>query len=470
MFTGESSFEYDYSRQRSTTPRNLLTSSGSFSNLMGSRSITPNRNACKSFTRSTAFDATLDLSAREMGLKSPVAIQESLRSSPVKLRESRTFSSTVFLPPQQADLKSSAHKPKDHGKEDLFGSEKVEYSRKNTVLGFEPNFTPKYKEINPAPVYKELLEREIVTPRSKVKAEKPITPKVNENTPITPKPKKLVLLPNRYNSVETPRERLNVVTNEINSVEKFDVLGAKNTFDLTNEFKREIPTTYIEPKKATEDLGRPSSSRLIRHKENQDAQSSSVILTKSRARTPNSSEKIYFINPKERKLQELNQSSIAYVKDENKLEELEITGLKGKDDERTIKDLCQGCHVISIAPKYDNITGECTGSATLTLRSQPQYNSVENLRLNCVQKGLQLKERKKPVGKRNNYAELSTRTFLDSLIKEETKRLTAKYGTPKGPRPDLVSSADVYGSTPGVGRVQLQTPIRTDKSREVFDT
>jgi len=173
---------------------------------------------------------------------------------------------------------------------------------------------------------------------------------------------------------------------------------------------------------------------------------------------------------KELKMRELNLTNIPYVKDEHKFEDFELTGLSPNTDERNIRDLCKGVHVVNITPRYNNITGECTGSAILSLRYQPMYKSIENLQLNCIEKGLTLSPSKKDVGKKNNYTELSTRKFLDNILKPEEKRIIDKYATPRVQRPDLVSSDDVYGSSPGVGRISYFTPKSPDKMRASLDS
>ena len=129
------------------------------------------------------------------------------------------------------------------------------------------------------------------------------------------------------------------------------------------------------------------------------------------------------------------------------VENFEITGLKPQEDDYSIKSMCKGIHIINVNTDIDNITGKCTGKALLTVRGQQQHRSLEKLKLQLAQKGLVVKPSCTSLGKKNNYLLLSHKDFLDNQIERETKRPSSMVS-----KPHLQSSADVYGSSPGVGR------------------
>ena len=105
-----------------------------------------------------------------------------------------------------------------------------------------------------------------------------------------------------------------------------------------------------------------------------------------------------------------------------RIETLQIKGLKPEDDEMTIKQMCKGIHIIGIHADIDNVTGNCLGTAKLKVRSYPSSSEIEKLKLNFVEKGLEVSYISLSKGKKNNYFPTNM-DFLDSQLQQEEKRL-----------------------------------------------
>jgi len=73
---------------------------------------------------------------------------------------------------------------------------------------------------------------------------------------------------------------------------------------------------------------------------------------------------------------------------EFKTETYEISGLNSKQNESFIKSLCKDCHVVSIKPERDSITGMDKGKAILKVRLSPSSNSSSKLSSRIETSGL----------------------------------------------------------------------------------
>lgn len=100
------------------------------------------------------------------------------------------------------------------------------------------------------------------------------------------------------------------------------------------------------------------------------------------------------------------------------IENIEIVGLNPKEDDFSVKALCKGVHVIAVNTDINNITGQCTGKAFLSIREHSQYGHLDKLKLNLAQKGLTVKYPSSVRGRKNSYS--STRELLDREIKQPT--------------------------------------------------
>ncbi|OMJ85640.1 hypothetical protein SteCoe_12987 [Stentor coeruleus] len=134
------------------------------------------------------------------------------------------------------------------------------------------------------------------------------------------------------------------------------------------------------------------------------------------------------------------------------VQEIEIKGLKQNDDELSIKQMCQGLHIIQICPNFDRITGNCSGTASLKLRIHAKTPDIEKVKANFIEKGLEATSITPLRGKKNNYL-LTQVDFLNSSLQNEEKRLSGNNLTStERKRVFLGTSDDLFGNSQGTGR------------------
>lgn len=142
--------------------------------------------------------------------------------------------------------------------------------------------------------------------------------------------------------------------------------------------------------------------------------------------------------------------------EDTKVQEIQIKGLKPNDDELSIKQMCQGLHFIDISPVYDNVTGNCNGTANLKLRTHAKTPDFEQVKKNFADKGLEAMSINPQRGKKNNYLQ-SQVDFLDSSLQQEEKRLNANNLTSSERKRALLgTSDDLFGNSPGTGKWEGQ--------------
>lgn len=148
--------------------------------------------------------------------------------------------------------------------------------------------------------------------------------------------------------------------------------------------------------------------------------------------------------------------------EEARVELLQIRGLRSNDDEMSIKSMCQGTHVIEIVPDINNVTGNCLGTAQIKVRNYLNSPSFEKLKLNLMQKGLDVEEVNVSTGKKNNYLSAG-KGFLDSQLQQEEKRCAGNnLSSMERKRAILATSDDLFGSAPGCGKVDSFLQSRND--------
>jgi hypothetical protein len=118
---------------------------------------------------------------------------------------------------------------------------------------------------------------------------------------------------------------------------------------------------------------------------------------------------------------------------------VEISGVSGFDAEHKLRKLCEGFHIVSLQAPCDSITGTSLGKAGLVLKSS--RSCLKQLEINLLSQGLQVSEKPKQVGKKNNYSSLATVHFLDPFVSSSSKG-----------RHHLETSENLFGSSSGVGR------------------
>lgn len=199
-----------------------------------------------------------------------------------------------------------------------------------------------------------------------------------------------------------------------------------------------------------------SNTRLVRgRKEPVNVQIPSSKLF-SGSSTPSSRQTSLPLNPRQMKLRNLNvvlpEKELPKPCDE-KVVTIEVKGLRPSDDEFTIKNMCTGYHILSVETDFDNLKGTCKGTAKIKVREMPHDKSVDDLKLNFMQKGIDVSLAKNIHGKKNHYSDTPNRDFLDKGLQIEEHRLGISFTTPKVSRmKNLESSDDLYGNSPGVGR------------------
>jgi hypothetical protein len=137
---------------------------------------------------------------------------------------------------------------------------------------------------------------------------------------------------------------------------------------------------------------------------------------------------------------------------------LSLSGLRPEDSEFSIRELCKGWHIVSLTAKCDNLTGRCKGTADVIIK--PYKKPLDSLKQTLVNLGYKVSEKFHTNGKKNNYADLASNSFLNSfLFSKEKKSPFRKY--------NLESSEDLFGSSPGVGRY-VSTTKKPDKQSLVI--
>ena len=168
-------------------------------------------------------------------------------------------------------------------------------------------------------------------------------------------------------------------------------------------------------------------------------------------------------NPKEMKRLNLNQLDIPDIPkpEEVQLDTFLIKGLKPTDDAQTVKQLCQGLHIVSVETAVDDIAGNCTGQAKVVLRHLPGSDTVDRLKTNITDAGLEISPHQRDVRRKSHYTDLACTSFLDHQLQLEERRFPSDSPLPpKLTKMKLLgSTADLFGSTPGLGSTS-QDPTR----------
>lgn len=106
----------------------------------------------------------------------------------------------------------------------------------------------------------------------------------------------------------------------------------------------------------------------------------------------NSFDKILYSSQKESKLHEtskLDAKTLPKPRDAT-TETYEISGLNTQQNESFIKSLCKGCHIVSISPQRDSITGISKGKALLKVRHLPNSESKSLMHSRVKSEGLKI--------------------------------------------------------------------------------
>lgn len=113
----------------------------------------------------------------------------------------------------------------------------------------------------------------------------------------------------------------------------------------------------------------------------------------------------------------------------SKLLTLDLKGLSAYEDDFSIKQACQGFHVVSVQTKSDQIKGTCNGSARVQVRVHDNPESVKRLGLRLSEHGWNYQE-PGSLGKKSMYFETSSHSFLDSNVEKEQLKASCRRVAP----------------------------------------
>ena len=136
---------------------------------------------------------------------------------------------------------------------------------------------------------------------------------------------------------------------------------------------------------------------------------------------------------------------------EPRLVRLTISNLPPRADYLYVRSLCTGFHIVGLDISIDNISGLCRGSAQMSVRTTPQ--ELDNLKMNLVRAGLNICE--------NPPAKSNGQEHLRAMYEQRPKSTTTS-------RPDLLTSDDLFGSSPGVGRTGQRASKREEKQNKAL--
>jgi hypothetical protein len=233
----------------------------------------------------------------------------------------------------------------------------------------------------------------------------------------------------------------------------------ENSFIHTESTECPVRSGYsskqVTPRPETSKFSK-SNTRLVRGRKEQGNVQIPPSKFFSCSSTPSSRQTSLPLNARQMKLRNLNvalpEKELPKPCDE-KVVTLEVKGLRASDDEFSIKNMCTGYHILSVETDFDNLKGTCKGTAKIKVREMPNDKSVDDLKLNFMQKGIDVSLAKNIHGKKNHYSDTPNRDFLDKGLQIEEHRLGISSTTPKVSKmKNLESSDDLYGNSPGVGR------------------
>lgn len=390
------------------------------------------------------------------------------------VRESDSYRSSVFAPPERKSSRFNPHRPEDHQSCDFYD---VSASTPTVQLHPIAQFQPTYK-------YEQQRQASRPPPRS-------FTPQpVRTYEPVL----------KDYNSRKTrekdadmqPGERTKEKTRAVTPVETVKDVGneenqPRNKAESERNFvdwfgrprqngaiRREKTPTAASWKDARfEDKStRPSDSyspaafRDQQLRSSLDPPSPAVSRPQCHVSTPSGPS-----NPKQMRLFNLNQMEIQDLPrpEEARLDAFLIKGLRPNADELSVRSLCQGLHIVSVEPELDDIQGKCRGQAKVVLRHFPGEDTVARLVDQVKDAGLDIQKHRPDLGRKNNYADLAGRTFLDHQLQLEEKRFGEVQQNPRLSKQRLLgSTADLFGSSAALNQLYGQVGKSGERGDKEF--
>jgi hypothetical protein len=155
--------------------------------------------------------------------------------------------------------------------------------------------------------------------------------------------------------------------------------------------------------------------------------------------------------------------------EEARLDAFLIKGLRPNADELSVRSLCQGLHIVSVEPELDDIQGKCRGQAKVVLRHFPGEDTVARLVDQVKDAGLDIQKHRPDLGRKNNYADLAGRTFLDHQLQLEEKRFGEVQQNPRLSKQRLLgSAADLFGSSAALNQLYGQVGKSGERGDKEF--
>lgn len=419
------------------------------------------------------------------------ARQEPARS---QLPESNSFRSTVFKPPESSAPRYNPHKPNDHYASDFYEVAPSPRVQRPPQAEFQPKY--KYEQRANVSAKRERGVEQVERSARERKGEQMTShvletkqQKYDMNPGLDEAMYKASFKWTDARSEMTKRDQRQIPPEERRRLE-----GASSVFgpaplhppnsDLTapsrpkdrnysdlfgREFaqqSRSIPKeTPLTPSSASwkdaryEAKSKPTeadySPQRFRDQQLRSTFDRPISPTPDPVEDPLSSTKPASLQPQDLKRFNLNQADVGVLPrpEEAQLDTFLIKGLGPRDDVQTVRQLCQGLHVVSIETENNDIKGTCEGQAKVVLRHFPGSEATERLRRSVAANGLALSPFAPDIKRKSNYTELANRSFLDHQVELEARKPDSESLTPHMSKMRLLeSSADVYGSSPGVGR------------------
>lgn len=365
------------------------------------------------------------------------------------IRESDSYRSSVFAPPERKAARFNPHRPTDHQSADFYDVSTTAPSEKlQTVAQFQPSYKYEQQRLAAKPPPRSF------TPQPK-RTYEPVLKDFNSKKLLEKAVERRKDLPRAVTPVET-------LKSEVGNEENFPRSRAESERNFVDWFGRPRPNAAIRREKtptaaswkdarfedkSTRPLENysPAAFRDQQLRSSLDPPSPVVSRPQHHVHTPSGPS-----NPKQMRLFNLNQVEIQDLPrpEEARLDAFLIKGLHANADVLSVRSLCQGLHIVSVEPELDDIQGKCRGQAKVVLRHFPGEDTVARLVDQVKDAGLDIQKHRPDLGRKNNYTDLAGRTFLDHQLQLEERRFGEDLQNPRLSKQRLLgSAADLFGSS-----------------------
>jgi hypothetical protein len=395
-----------------------------------------------------------------------VSLHDLQSTSPKYLKDvSNSFKSNVFKPAEPVVYKPSPYRPQDASTEKLFGSDAPDfYQKQQNALLPAPNFQPKEVkntawQVKSLDLFGSAYELQPLRTPTEAASQSLAFEKPSKPMGLTTE-QKAVYRHDRIKSVEawvpsnisSSHNFYPTLAQDCTARERRDFQNASNVFphgrsrtpdvgrllkhsrsearqvDLTAQQRKSAewmssvfgsPKAYQAlkcPELAPEPAAKPHPA-IVRQKPKAEPQKEPIRRNvKAKPYSSAVQRNCVPLTPKQMRDMILRTPVVACTP--SKLVTLELSGLSPRDDDLSIKQACQGFHLVSVHTSNDQIKGTCQGSAKIQLRVHDDYDSINRLNRRLSEKGWEYSE-PGPLGLKSLYIESSNCNFLDSNVEKE---------------------------------------------------